>query len=565
MSGLKEMLEQYSKRAIESDHEHCKKAKWAYMRFLRDIERENTDEFPYVFDEEKALRFLRWMTNFKHSKGVLAGQNIDPAPIQMFIFGNIYGWVHRDTNYRRFRTSYWQVARKNAKTQSNACVASYEASAFGEPYAEVYIGATKTEQAKILWNETDIQIRNSAFKDKFKRAYGKITHEKSGGFIQALSQEAGKTGDGLNPQCGLIDEYHAHKTSEIYEVLKSGQVARPQPLISIITTAGFDLSNPCYKEEYNYVTKLLDPNDDTENESYFAMINELDDGDDIKDERNWIKANPIVATTEEGMKFLRDELRIALDVPEKMRNFLTKNMNKWVDMPEAGYMDMEKWNQAELEEDDFAEFAKGASVYLGFDLSMTTDLTSIGLVARKGNEYRVKQLSFMPSDKYYERISKDKVRFDVFRDRGELILTEGSIVDYTLVKSYIMKFCKDYNVQEVCYDKWNAVQLVHELEQEGLLMVEIEQSIRMLTDATKKFRECVYSNTLKHYTDKLLKWSMGNARLVVDASENVKITKSKSVDRIDPVAALLNAFKRAVEGQRAEDFNKIILSDDWGF
>ena len=128
-----------------------------------------------------------------------------------------------------------------------------------------------------------------------------------------------------------------------------------------------------------------------------------------------------------------------------------------------------------------------------------------------------------------------------------------------------MKFCKDYNVQEVCYDKWNAVQLVHELEQEGLLMVEIEQSIRMLTDATKKFRECVYNNTLKHYTDKLLKWSMGNARLVVDASENVKITKSKSVDRIDPVAALLNAFKRAVEGQRAEDFNKVILSDDWGF
>ncbi len=565
MSTLKELLIQHSKNAIDSKFGHCQKEKWAYMRFLRDIERENTDEFPYVFDEEKALRFLRWMTNFKHSKGVLAGQNIDPAPIQIFNFGNIYGWVHKDTGYRRFTTSYWQVARKNAKTQSNACVASYESSAFGEPYAEVYIGATKTEQSKILWNETDIQIRNSAFKDKFKKAYGKITHEKSGGFIQALSQEAGKTGDGLNPQCGLIDEYHAHKTSEIYEVLKSGQVARPQPLISIITTAGFDLSNPCYSEEYKYVTKLLDPDDDTENDSYFAMVNELDEGDDIKDERNWIKANPIVATTEEGMRFLREQLRIALDVPEKMRSFLTKNMNIWVDMPEAGYMDMGKWNNVELEEDDFAEFSKEANVYLGFDLSMTTDLTSIGLIARKGAEYRVKQLSFMPSDKYYERLTKDKARWDLFRDRGELIITDGSVVDYTIVKSYIMKFYKEYNVQEVCYDKWNAIQLVYELEQEGLTMVEIEQSIRMLSDPTKKFREAVYGRFLKHYGDKLLKWSMGNARLAVDASENVKITKAKSVERIDPVAALINAFKRASESQLAEDLNSLILSDDWGF
>ena len=234
-------------------------------------------------------------------------------------------------------------------------------------------------------------------------------------------------------------------------------------------------------------------------------------------------------------------------------------------MPEAGYMDMQKWNEAELEEDDFAEFAKEGKVYLGFDLSMTTDLTSIGLVARKGNDYRVKQLSFMPSDKYHERISKDKVRFEIFRDRGELILTEGSTVDYTLVKAYILKFCKEYDVQEVCYDKWNALQLVHELEQEGLLMVEIEQSVRMLTDATKKFRECVYNLTLKHYQDKLLKWSVGNARLFVDASENIKITKKKSIDRIDPVAALINAFKRASDGEEIVNYNEIILSDDWGF
>lgn len=564
MSSLKEMLVGYSLQVINSEYGHCVKEKWACQRFLRDVEREDTDEFPYVFDDSKALRFLKWTTNFKHSKGPLAGQNIDPAPIQIFIFGNLYGWVHRDTGYRRFRTSYWQVARKNAKTQSNACVASYEASAFGEPYAEVYIGATKTEQAKILWNETMIQLNNSAFKNKFKKAYGKITHEKSGGFIQALSQEAGKTGDGLNPQAGLIDEYHAHKTSEIYEVLKSGQVARPQPLISIITTAGFDLSNPCYTEEYAYVTKLLDPDSDVENDSYFAMVNELDEGDDIKDERNWIKANPIVATSEVGMKFLRDELKIALDVPEKMRNFMTKNMNIWVDMPEAGYMDMNKWDQCELENDDFDEFAKHANAYLGFDLSMTTDLTSIGLVLTNGNEYRLKQVSFMPKDKFYERMAKDKVRFDIYRDRGELILTDGAIVDYTFVKAKILEWAKKYNVKEVCYDKWNAIQMVWDLEQEGLTMIEIEQGIRMLTDPTKKFREAVYEGKMKHSEDKLLRWAMSNARVVADASENIKITKNKSVDRIDPVAASINAFARAMKDNMQINLEELILSDDWG-
>lgn len=564
MSSLKEMLVGYSLQVINSEYGHCVKEKWACQRFLRDVEREDTDDFPYIFDDSKALRFLKWTTNFKHSKGPLAGQNIDPAPIQIFIFGNLYGWVHRDTGYRRFRTSYWQVARKNAKTQSNACVASYEASAFGEPYAEVYIGATKTEQAKILWNETMIQLNNSAFKSKFKKAYGKITHEKSGGFIQALSQEAGKTGDGLNPQAGLIDEYHAHKTSEIYEVLKSGQVARPQPLISIITTAGFDLSNPCYTEEYAYVTKLLDPDSDVENDSYFAMVNELDEGDDIKDERNWIKANPIVATSEVGMKFLRDELKIALDVPEKMRNFMTKNMNIWVDMPEAGYMDMNKWDQCELENDDFDEFAKSANAYLGFDLSMTTDLTSIGLVLTNGNEYRLKQVSFMPKDKFYERMAKDKVRFDIYRDRGELILTDGAIVDYTFVKAKILEWAKKYNVKEVCYDKWNAIQMVWDLEQEGLTMIEIEQGIRMLTDPTKKFREAVYEGKMKHSEDKLLRWAMSNARVVADASENIKITKNKSVDRIDPVAASINAFARAMKDNMQINLEELILSDDWG-
>ncbi|MED3089141.1 terminase large subunit domain-containing protein, partial [Bacillus toyonensis] len=282
-------------------------------------------------NEEKALRFLKWMSLFKHTKGKLAGERIEPHSIQTFVFSNIYGWVHRNTGLRRFKKAYWQVGRKNAKSQSLACVGSYEAMAFGENMSEVYIGATKSEQSKIVWNEIKAQMNGCEdLKGKFNIAYGKIQHTKTDSFISALSKDAGKSGDGLNVQCGIIDEYHAHTTSEIYDVLVSGSGARPNPFMMIITTAGFNLNHPCYRVEYQYVSKILDPNVDIENEEYFVMVNELDKDDEITNPEVWEKANPILCSYEEGRSFLKGELQSALDVPEKMRNYLTKNMNRWV-------------------------------------------------------------------------------------------------------------------------------------------------------------------------------------------------------------------------------------------
>ncbi|MBS4762119.1 terminase large subunit [Carnobacteriaceae bacterium zg-ZUI252] len=566
MTTLKDLLISYAKECIETPKLHCQKERWACERFLKDVERENTSSFPYVFDNGKAMRFLTWTTKFKHTKGILAGRNIDPAPIQMFIFGNLYGWVHRETGYRRFKKSYWQVARKNAKTQSNACVSSYESSALGEPYSEVYIGATQTEQARILWNEVKAQIESSEFKEKFKTSYGKITHEKSGGYIKALSKESGKTGDGFNVQCALIDEYHAHKTSEILDVMVSGMVSRPQPLLSIITTAGFDLNNPCYSVEYQYVSKLLNPDDDVENEEYFAMVNELDAGDDIKDENNWFKANPIVASNEIGMAFLRSELKMALDVPEKMRNFLTKNMNVWVDMPENGYMDISKWESNTVTYEEVEDGLKNSDViFLGVDLSATTDLTSLGLVGSKGKDKYIKHISFMPSDKFYERMNTDKVPYDLYVKDNKLILTDGATVDYTVVKSQILKWCKEYRVKAVCFDKYNAINMMWELENEGINVVEIPQSIAMLSPATKEFRNDVYNGNVKHDGDKLLKRALLNAHAKSDDQENIMLSKRISNGRIDPIASVINAYSRVLHEVIEDDVNSNIAADDWSF
>ncbi|WP_017435135.1 terminase large subunit [Saccharococcus caldoxylosilyticus] len=556
---LKQWLIDYCHDVLNGDIIACQKHKWACRRFLRDVEREGTDEFPYVFDEEKALRFLNWMTLFKHTKGKLAGQRIEPAPIQVFVFGNIYGWVHKETGLRRFKKAYWQVARKNAKSQSLACVGSYETFAFGESMAEVYIGATKTEQSKIVWNEIKAQIQGCDFlKGKYKIAYGKIEHLKSGSFIAALSKDAGKTGDGLNVQCGIIDEYHAHPTSEIYDVLVSGMGARPQPLMMIITTAGFELQHPCYSVEYQYVSKILDPNNPIENDEYFVMINELDKDDDIKDERNWEKANPILCSYEEGIAYLRGELKAALDVPEKMRNFLTKNMNVWVDMKDNGYMDMSKW--AACGQDFDLSIIEGLECTVGVDLSAKIDLTSVGFEFKLDNgKYVVLSHSFMPEDTLNQKRRTDKVPYDLWVKQGWITTTPGAVVDYNFIKSYIKSFEQQYKVKirEICADPWNATQFMQDMEDEGYTVVEIRQGIQTLSGPTKDFREQVYSGNVIHNNNPVLTWALSNAVTKQDANENIMLDKSKSTERIDPIAAVINAHVRAMLKTETIDINKI--------
>lgn len=551
--GLKEWLIDYSHDVIDGRVVACQKHKWACMRFLRDVEREGTEEFPYVFDERKALRFLRWMTLFKHTKGVLKGQHIQPHDIQVFVFGNIYGWVHKDTDYRRFRKAYWQVARKNAKSQSLACVALYEAMALGEPMAEVYIGATKTEQARIVWREAEAMLAGCLeLQGKYDVKYGAIHHPKSRSFIRALSKEDRKTGDGLNPQCAIIDEYHAHETTEIYDVLDSGMIARPQPLMMIITTAGTNLENPCYRSEYQYVSKLLDPNSPVENDRYFAMVNELDrdeDGnliDDIHDERAWLKANPIAASYPEGLENLRAKFREALEKPDKMDDFLTKNMNIWINKREQAFIPTERWAACGTEQ--LPEIA-GLDAYVGVDLSATTDLSSVSISIPLGDgRFVVLSHSFIPEERLEERKKTDKMPFDRWVRQGWITPTPGAVVDYSYIREFIKSIPERYGVEikEICYDRYNARHLMQDLEADGFVTVEIPQGIRYLSEPTKNFKTKVFEKKIIHDKNEVLTWAVGNAVTRKDAQENIMLDKSKSFDRIDPLAALINAHARAM-------------------
>ncbi len=578
---IKEELIQYAKDCINDTKHCCQKHRWACERFLRDISREGTDEFPYIFDDAKAERFYKWASLHKHTKGVLVNTPIIFTPIQRFIFGNIYGWVHKDTGYRRFTKAYWQVGRKNAKSQSLGLVGDYELMALGEDNSEVYIGATKTLQAKIIYNEVIAMLKKSSalFKGKWKEAYSTIVHIKSNSIMRALSKDDGKTGDGLNPQCGLIDEYHAHPTDEILEVIKTGMIARRQPLLFIITTAGNNLGGPCYRIEYPLVSQILNPDIEFDIPDYFCMVNELDrdeEGnliDDINDEECWIKANPIAATYEVGLKNIRSNYMSAIKSPEKMVSFMTKNMNIWVKQSAQSYIDMAKWKaRGRLNEDfenDLGISLYGYDAYVGIDVSKTIDLTAAGIVIpvdiNNSKKFITLAHGFIPEETVQTKERTDKIPYRLWSERGWLTITPGEIVNYRFMTKWIEETLNKYglNIKDVCYDPYNATHYTQELESnKGWGIVEIRQGIITLSEPTKSFRAETYQGNILHPINDLLDWAISNAVTKVDAQENIMLDKAKSTERIDPIAAVINAYTRA-KVAADDDLSEYIMSDEF--
>jgi phage terminase large subunit-like protein len=466
---------------------------------------------------------------------------------------------------------YWQVGRKNAKSQSLACVASYELMAYSKGRTEVFCGATKTEQAEIVWNETKAALEGcELLKGKFSVKYSKIIHNKTDSVFRALSEEDRKTGDGLNVQCGIIDEYHAHDTSEILDILTTGGGARAEPFIPIITTAGLDLRYPCYRVEYSLCSKILNPDIGFTIDSYFVMINELDRNetpdtitvngkdipageliDDITDERNWLKSNPIQCSYPEGVDFIREELKGALAEPEKMTNFLTKLMNVWVNQREVGYMDMAKWSACGTSEARPLPDIVGKKCYPGVDLSAIHDLTSADFeIPLPDNEYVILSHSFIPRDTLEKKIKTDKMPYDLWVREGWITAIPGPVVDYQVVLDYIEEQFEKYGWKkdELCYDRAMATWFAGEVEKLDFKAVDIPQSYTGISESTKDLKAKIYQRKIYHDNNPVLSWAMSNSVCRKGPSGNIMLDKERSTDRIDPVAAAVNSHARAMVG-----------------
>ena len=363
-------------------------------------------------------------------------------------------------------------------------------------------------------------------------------------------------------------EYHQHPTTDFYD-LGLGSNTK-EPMLTIITTAGKDLTYPCYTQEYDYCSKVLDPDVDVKNDEYFIDICEADKGDDPGALETWQKANPIRAFYDEGIKKIAEDYEIAKQIPEKMIAFMTKVLNIWVSASNNGYMDMKKWKACEVKE--FPIDLRGRPVYVGFDMSSKIDLTSVAFVvpyqtdkldssSKKIVNYAVWTHSFIPTvDKLREHIIKDKVPYDAWERLRYLTLTNTPIVDQATVMRYVLDECAKYqlDIQCLCFDPANASKLMMDLSDEGYTVEEVYQSHKSLNESTQGFREQVYSGNVLYLHNPLFNYAMSNA-VVRTNNGLIKIDKDATTKRIDPVDATLGAFKLALyHNFESESYNDYI-------
>lgn len=553
MEDLKEKLINYCDEIVKGKILACEAHKQAVERFFIDLEDDGL-----CVDWGELHKIYSWARFFRYTTGVVAGQEIELTPYQLFILCNIFCVKDKETGRRKYRKFYIQVGRKNAKTQLMAIIGSYYL--FNSPHMEeIYIAGWILKQSKLCFDEITRLLNTCKYLEgKYAATKGSIIYKKTGSKIEALTRESRKRGDGLNPSMAIIDEYHCHDTNEILQVLDSGMLARQDPLLIIITTAGSDLNVPCY-EEYKYSKRVL--NGEYTDDSYFALICELEEKDDVKDIKKWIKANPIACSYQTGIENIKSKLIQSLDNPSQLRDFLTKNMNKWVSMREAGYMDLNKWE--DCSSNVTLESLRGCDVWLGVDLSSTLDLTSIGIIAIKDEKFHVISHSFSPTERIVEKVRKERVPYYEWEKAGYITFTPGEVVNYIYIIDYINNIKKEYNfnIKEICFDPWNANMLGAELLSQGYICVEIRQGIRTLGEPTKVFREKVYNKEVVHDSNPILKWAVSNAIIDMDTNGNFKISKKASTQKVDPLAAVINAFTRAVHFQYTRPF----IAEVWSF
>ena len=533
--------------------------KKAIARFYDWID--NADAKGYVLDHNAGMMVINFFPEFiAHTKGTKAGEPFELSPYQQFTFYNIFAWKKRNENgelVRVIRTIYEKVARKNGKTAALAGLGLFCESFDNEKGPEIYVGATKESQAKVLWEQAFQFVFKSLGLRKigFKNTQREIRFERELGVFRFLGGDS-KTLDGLNPSLSIIDEYHAHKDDGVREVLESAMGARKEPIIYIITTAGFNTSSVCKLYE-DVCKEILDGQ--KEDDSTFIMIHEPDEGDIWEDESTWVKANPNLNTSV-NMDYLRTEFQKAINQPSKIPNFKTKHLNLWVDAPSI-WIPNEIWMKNKVQKLPISKFKKYGS-YAAVDLSTTTDITAYILLSEpddEGNRF-VKPYFFCPKSTIDRRSKEDRVPYRYWMDAGFLIATPGDTVDYTYLEDKILATYHKHKVIRVEMDQWNASQVANNLQEKGLEVSFFSQQIATISFPTKQFEKLVYEGKIKHDGNPILSWMLSGCVIYQDANENIKVHKGQSHagnKRVDGIIATVMALggSLSVEESNESQYN----------
>ncbi len=547
-------------------------ARLAFKRHINDLARskKNDPKFPYTFNVDKAEDIIQLANKLTIAEGE-GDEQFTCAGFQEFILGSLFGWVHKETGKRRFTDSYVQVARQQGKSVLNAILGIKCSNFDNYNYGQIYCTATKADQARIVLKEIIKFINaDSDLKELFdiKDYKSEITGKITSTVIRALGRDT-HTIDGFRPYLGIVDEYHAHKDNQMYKLLKGGTRKLKQSLISVITTAGFNLNAPCY-DLYKYCRRVLRGID--VNERQFIYIAQMDEKDDIWDPANWIKCCPLTGKDPELVAAMREDARKAQSMGgAELRDFLTKALNIWVTNAETAFLDLAEWEKCGSER-TIADFI-GKQVIVGLDLSSGGDLTSYCLEFPYEDDagdrrYFLHSQSFMPRNRLQEHMEmEDNAPYVIWQQQGLLTVTTaagGIKTDYKTILSSLHDLVNEYqlDVMAIGYDPHNASAFLLDLEDFGCDLIEIKQSARSLNDATVDFQLEVKANNMEYdKANVLLTRSMNDAILSEPNSfGEIKIDKMLQKNRIDPCDAAICAHKIAM----GADLDAVDINDAVG-
>lgn len=514
----------------------CESVKRACERQRNDLARWPDATHEYHFDSAKASRVCKFIELLPHIKGPLAGQCIQLEPWQIFILTTSFGWVKQDGT-RRFRRAYIEVPRGNGKSAISSGVGLYCLCGDGEGGAEVYSFATTRDQAKIVFGDAQAMARKAP---GLRKSFGvevlahNINQLRTGSKFEAKSAD-GHTLDGLNIHLGIIDELHAHKTRAVYDVVETGCGKRPQSLLWVITTAGFDRTGICY-EVRGYVDKVL--KGVVEDETQFGIIYTIDEDDDWATEEALIKANPNwgVSVVPGGVLPL---LKKAISTPSATNNFLTKHLNVWVNANSA-WMDMRAWEKCADPSLSISDFY-GQPVTIGLDLASKKDIAAKLYIFKHGEKFAIFGRYYLPMDAIES--SRNSQYGGWVRD-GKLIGTPGAVTDFDLIQEELREDAQKFDLTQCAFDPFQATQMTQQLSNEGLMMVEVKPTVLNFSEPMKQLEALVLSGRLVHDGCPVLTWMMSNVVCHVDAKDNIYPRKEKDENKIDGPVALITALSR---------------------
>lgn len=538
MHPAKQYIEDIQSGAIVS----CKWTKLAVERHLNDLAVGH--ERGLWFDEDAAQHALDFFGFLKHSKGEWAGQTVELESWQQFYLWVLFGWMRED-GIRRFRTAYQEVARKNGKTTVAAGVGLYLFDADEEPGAEVYTAATKRDQARIAHSEATRMVKASPFLRKRIRSFkDNLNILDSASKFEPVGRDADSL-DGLNVHGAIIDEVHAHKTRELWDILDTATGSRRQPMMFSITTAGFDRQSLCWSL-HEYLEKIL--TGVVQDDSFFGMIFTLDEDDDWEDESVWIKANPNLGVSKK-LDDMRRKANVAKEMPSALNSFLRLELNIWT-QSETKWLPVEAWRACGAMVD--ADGLRGRTCLGGLDLSSTTDISAFLLVFPPEHEdepYQVICRFWIPQDAMRERSRRDRVPYDVWTRQGLINTTPGNVIDYDYIVAEIDELAQRYDIQEIAFDRWGATKIYQQLEDARMTMVQFGQGYVSMSPPMKELEKLVLSGKIAHGGNPVLTWMADNLVAREDPAGNIKPDKEKSTEKIDGMVALIMGLDRALRYQ----------------